>query len=91
MLTDVAAPAFELRTPDLILRDLVPGDEAAFVEWAGHEEMYRYMAWRLGSTAEATAELHRLLGHPELSAVPRRHWFLAVVEAQDPFRFCGIE
>ena len=85
MLTNVALSAFELRTPDLTLRDFVPEDEAAFVEWAAHREMYQYMAWRLGSAAEATAEFHRLLGHPERTSARRSHWYLAVVESHGRF------
>jgi [ribosomal protein S5]-alanine N-acetyltransferase len=77
-----------LRGSLVVVRDLLPGDEAAFVEWAGHQEMYEHMTWRLGSADEAAAYFHGLLGHAARTASPRRRWFLAVVDSHAAL--CGM-
>ena len=84
----VGATSFELRGSLVVVRDLVEEDEAAFIEWAGHPEMYRYMIWRHESAEAAAASFHRLLNHPERTATNRRRWFLAVVNSRRAF--CGF-
>jgi ribosomal-protein-alanine N-acetyltransferase len=79
---------FELRDELVVLRDFDPADRAAFIEWAGDEAMYTYMAWRLDGTEAAAAEFERLLRHPERNNPGRRHWYLALTAAVDG-RFCG--
>jgi ribosomal-protein-alanine N-acetyltransferase len=80
--------SLELRGSLVIVRDLVPQDETAFVEWAGHPEMYAHMTWRLDSSEAAAAYFRGLYDHPARTASPRRHWFLAVVDSSGAF--CGI-
>jgi RimJ/RimL family protein N-acetyltransferase len=79
---------FELRGSLVAVRDFLPGDEDAFVEWAAHREMYEHMVWRLDSAEDAAAYLQGLVNHPERTASPRRRWFLAVVDSHGAF--CGM-
>lgn len=84
----VDGSSFELRGSLVVVRDFLAEDEDAFVEWAGHQEMYEYMAWRLDSAAAAVAYFHGLFTHPERTASERRHWYLAVVNLEGAF--CGF-
>jgi RimJ/RimL family protein N-acetyltransferase len=79
---------FELRGSLVAVRDFLLEDEDAFVEWAECREMYEYMVWRLDSAEDATAYFQGLVGHPERTALPRRRWFLAVVDYEGAF--CGM-
>jgi ribosomal-protein-alanine N-acetyltransferase len=84
----VDGSSFELRGSLITVRDFLLEDEDAFVEWAGHQEMYEYMVWRLDSAEAAAAYFHGLFHHSDRTASRRRHWYLAVVNSQDVF--CGI-
>jgi [ribosomal protein S5]-alanine N-acetyltransferase len=84
----VGSARFELRGSLVTVRDFVLQDEADFVEWAGHQEMYEYMKGRLDSAAEAVAYFQRLLDQSDGAGSERRHWYLAVV-SQDG-AFCGF-
>jgi ribosomal-protein-alanine N-acetyltransferase len=85
--TKVSGDGFELRHDLVVLRDFVPGDRSAFVEWTADESMYTYMAWRPDGPEAAVAEFERLLSHPERTNPTRRHWYLAV--ATSTGEFCG--
>jgi [ribosomal protein S5]-alanine N-acetyltransferase len=87
VVTGALDDGFELRNDRLVLRDFEPGDRSAFVEWAAHESMYTYMAWRLNGRAAAEAEFQRLLSHPEYKNPARRRWYLAVLTSAG--EFCG--
>jgi RimJ/RimL family protein N-acetyltransferase len=82
------ADGLELRDDLVVLRDFVPEDRAAFVDWAADEPMYTYMAWRLSGSDAAAAEFERLLRHPERTNPTRRHWYLAVTTTTEG-HFCG--
>jgi RimJ/RimL family protein N-acetyltransferase len=84
----VDGSSFELRGSLITVRDFLLEDEDAFVEWAGHQEMYEYMVWRLDSAEAAMAYFQGLFNHPERTASKRQHWYLAVVNSEDAF--CGI-
>jgi ribosomal-protein-alanine N-acetyltransferase len=84
----VDGSSFELRGSLVSVRGFVPEDENAFVEWAGHPEMYEHMTWRLDSSEAAAAYFRGLYDHPERTAPDRRRWFLAVVDMADAF--CGM-
>jgi ribosomal-protein-alanine N-acetyltransferase len=76
---------FELRGDRVILRDFVAEDEPLFVQWASDATMYKYTVWRLADSTEAFAEFRRLLHHPARVAVPRRHWYLAMLDGAGEF------
>lgn len=76
---------FELRTERVTLRDFVEADRPAFVDWAGHDRMYQYMAWRLNGPDEADAEFSRLVTHPARLATPRQRWYLAALNEVGSF------
>jgi ribosomal-protein-alanine N-acetyltransferase len=82
------AGGLELRGDLVVLRDFVPEDRAAFIDWAADEPMYTYMAWRLDGSGAAAAEFERLLRHPERTSPTRRHWYLAVTTTRAG-DFCG--
>ena len=85
---DAPGDRFELLNDLVVLRDFVPGDRSAFVEWAADESIYTHMAWRLDGAAAAVAEFERVLSHPERTNPARRHWYLAVTTPAGDF--CGI-
>ena len=76
---------FVLHADRVVVRDFWADDEEAFVQWAAHDEMYRWMKWRLNSREEALAMFTRLLFHPSRFASPRRHWSLAVLNEETEF------
>ena len=76
---------FTLRGVLVVLRDFQAGDEEDFVSWASFDQMYTYRHWRLAGPAEARQFFLGLLQHPSRLAVPRRHWYLAVLNAEECF------
>ena len=76
---------FELRTERVTLRDFVEADRPAFVDWAGNDQMYQYMAWRLDGPDEADAYFSRVVNHPARQATPRGHWYLAALNEVGSF------
>jgi RimJ/RimL family protein N-acetyltransferase len=84
----VDGSSFELHGSLVIVRDVVPEDENAFIEWADHPDMYEHMTWRLDSSEAAASYFRGLYDHPERTASERQRWFLAVVNSENAF--CGM-
>ena len=55
------------------------------MHWSSDATMYEHMPSRLADATAARAEFARLLHHPERVAVPRRHWYLALLDHDRTF------